>query len=207
MIIGHGAEAILKKNKNILVKERMAKGYRLKVIDSKLRKERTKKEANLMMDARRHGIKVPRIVGKHLEDMSIEMEFIDGPVLRDKLNKLSKKNRDIVCKEIGEMVAKMHLANLIHGDLTTSNMILKNGKIDKLYFIDFGLGFYSLKIEDKAVDLHLLKQALVSKHNKIWKECYLAIIRMYSKEVGKETAEKIKQRIEKIEKRGRYTQK
>jgi TP53 regulating kinase-like protein len=139
--------------------------------------------------------------------MTIEMEFIEGPVLRDALDLLSKKDRAVVCQHIGEMIARLHNANIIHGDLTTSNMILKEEKADALYFIDFGLGHISLKVEDKAVDLHLLKQALVSKHNKIWKECYDEIMHAYSKTLGKDAFEKVKERIGKIEKRGRYSSK
>jgi len=205
MIIGRGAEAVLKKEGESLLKERISKGYRIKEIDLKLRKDRTKKEAILLSEARRHGVRVPRIVSKDMDNMTIEMEYIDGPVLRDALDKLAENQRKKLCQEIGKMVANLHLANIVHGDLTTSNMILKDGKIDALYFIDFGLGYTSPKIEDKAVDLHLLKQALVSKHNKIWEECFDAIINVYKKE--EKDSEKILNRMAQIEKRGRYSKK
>ena len=95
----------------------------------------------------------------------------------------------------------MHQQGIIHGDLTTSNMILSE-KDKKVYFIDFGLAFHSIKTEDKAVDIHLLKEALQSKHfliaNEIWKE----FVRVYGKQ-NKEVLE----RLEKVEKRGRYKQK
>jgi Kae1-associated kinase Bud32 len=205
MIIGRGAEAVLKKEGESLLKERISKGYRIKEIDLKLRKDRTKKEANLLSEARRHGVRVPRIVSKDMDNMTIEMEYIDGPVLRDTLDKLTKSQRKNLCQEIGKMVANLHLANIVHGDLTTSNMILKDGKIDTLYFIDFGLGYISPKVEDKAVDLHLLKQALVSKHNKVWKECFDAIISVYKKE--ERDSERVLNRMAQIEKRGRYAKK
>jgi Kae1-associated kinase Bud32 len=205
MIIGRGAEAVLKKEGEALLKERIRKGYRLEQIDLKLRKDRTKKETNLLSEARRHGVRVPRIVSRDMANMTIEMEYIDGPVLRDTLDKLTKSQRKKLCHEIGKMVANLHLANIIHGDLTTSNMILKDGKIDALYFIDFGLGYISPKVEDKAVDLHLLKQALVSKHNKIWKECFDEIVIVYKKE--EKDSEQILNRMSQIEKRGRYAKK
>ena len=77
-------------------------------------------------------------------------------------------------------------------------MILKDNKV---YFIDFGLGFISNKIEDKAVDLHLLKQALQSKHYKIYEKGFNYILEGYRKSKNFENTIK---RLEKVEKRGRY---
>ena len=91
------------------------------------------------------------------------MEFIDGKKLSDSLESQDYKK---ICKQIAENITKMHNSGIIHGDLTTSNMIFKNNQV---YFIDFGLAFHSSKVEDKAVDLHLLKQALEAKHFTIWK--------------------------------------
>ena len=101
-------------------------------------------------------------------------------------------------REIGEKVAILHNNQIIHGDLTTSNMILNK----EIYFIDFGLSFFSRKIEDKAVDLHLLKEALESKHSKIWKKSYRTALGSYTKKAvdGKEVLKRIKV----VEKRGRY---
>jgi Kae1-associated kinase Bud32 len=80
-------------------------------------------------------------------------------------------------------------------------MILKDNKV---YFIDFGLGFVSLKIEDKAVDLHLLKQALESKHYKVFEDCFNSILKGYKKSVNYED---VMERLKKVEKRGRYKRK
>ena len=104
-----------------------------------------------------------------------------------------------ISKEIGETLTKLHNQDIIHGDLTTSNMILSN-KNNKLYLIDFGLGFHSYKIEDKAVDLHLLKQALEAKHYKIAEECITIILKNYKPDKYK----LILERIPVIESRGRY---
>lgn len=202
-ILGQGAEAVLKLKNNVLVKERIKKGYRLKEIDALLRKDRTKKEAKLLSEARRNKVNTPVIFSKDPEKMTIEMEFIKGPVLRDKLDSLPEKERKKVCSELGSAVARLHSAGIIHGDLTTSNMILKNSKTDQLYFIDFGLAFSSKKIEDKAVDMHLIKRALVSKHNKIWKKCFNSIVSAYKKH--SKDSDSVIQRMEKIEKRGRYS--
>ena len=75
----------------------------------------------------------------------------------------------------------------------------------EIYFIDFGLSYFSHKIEDKAVDLHLLKQALESKHYKVWEKCFKAALKAYKKE-SEDTKEVLK-RLETVEKRGRYKSK
>ena len=228
-IIARGAEAILKREENVLIKERAGKGYRLVELDEKLRKQRTRKEAKLLEKAARL-ISVPQIKKVNEQTMEIEMQFIRGKKLSDKLDNMS--NAIEVCKKIGENIAKLHDADIIHGDLTTSNMIYiekdnkSNGKLvnlnnnfnkgrvdnDKLvkvgdnkgfrvYFIDFGLGFESKKIEDKAVDLHLIKQALEAKHFLHFEEFFKAILEGYK--CSKNCKETLK-RLEKVEKRGRY---
>jgi len=100
-------------------------------------------------------------------------------------------------KTIGEQVAILHNLNIIHSDLTTSNMVLSNKKI---YFIDFGLSFHSTRIEDKAVDLHLLKQALEAKHFSCWKKLFRSFLKGYN---PKEKS-KILTQLKKVESRGRY---
>ncbi len=122
------------------------------------------------------------------------MQYLSGKKLSEYLEKLDYKK---ICKQLGEILTKLHNQDIIHGDLTTSNMIyIKN---NALYLIDFGLGFHSYKIEDKAVDLHLLKQALEAKHYKIADECFKIIIKNYKANQYKT----IIQRIPIIESRGR----
>jgi TP53 regulating kinase-like protein len=229
-IIAQGAEAILKREGNTLIKERVRKGYRLAELDEKLRKQRTRKEAKLLEKAARL-ISVPQIKKVNEQTMEIEMQFIGGKKLSDSLDGL--KNAFKVCEQIGENIAKLHDSNIIHGDLTTSNMIyverennksnsrlvnlnnnFNKGRVDdaklvkvgdnrgfKVYFIDFGLGFESHKAEDKAVDLHLIKQALEAKHFLYFEEFFKAILEGYK--VSKNCKETLK-RLEKVEKRGRY---
>ena len=122
------------------------------------------------------------------------MEFIEGKKLSEHLEKLDWKS---ILKQLAETLTKLHNEDIIHGDLTTSNMILKDNLV---YLIDFGLGFHSRKIEDKAVDLHLLKQALDAKHFSIFPESFDIILKNYK---AKEH-ELIIKRIGAIEKRGRY---
>ena len=197
--ISRGAEAILYRRNSYLVKKRIRKGYRIKELDEKLRKERTKREVKLLIEARRVGVNTPSVIEKDLENAKIVMEYIEGKTLRDVLDKARKDKLKRICKQLGQTIAKLHNAGIIHGDLTTSNIILKD---DKLWIIDFGLGMFSNSVEDKAVDLHLLKCALISKHSKRWKTIFKEIIKNYNAK----DKEKILKRLEEIEKRGRYAE-
>ncbi|OGM01729.1 Kae1-associated kinase Bud32, partial [Candidatus Woesearchaeota archaeon RBG_13_36_6] len=168
--------------------------YRIEQIDEKLRRFRTRRESKLLDKLAKLGF-TPKLLGSNDKKMIVEMELVDGPRLRDVLN---NKNYKKYCKEIGEKVAILHNNDVIHSDLTTSNMVLK----EQIYFIDFGLSFESSKIEDKAVDLHLLKQALESKHYSIFEQAFREVIKAYKKEA--KHAEQILERFEKVEMRGRY---
>ncbi len=196
MIVARGAEAVLRKEENVLIKERIRKGYRIEKLDIRLRRERTKHEESLMRQARRAGVNVPPVISS--TEFEIKMEFIDGPKIKDSIN---EKNCRKLAEIIGKSIAKMHSFDIVHGDLTTSNMIKKQ---DEIYFIDFGLGFHSKKVEDKAVDLHLLKQALKSTHFRILEKAWKIILESYEKncDCGKDVVK----RMEQIEKRGRYKQ-
>jgi len=191
-IIKQGAEAILKLDKNKIIKKRVVKNYRIKEIDGRLRKFRTKRESNLLKKI--NFLNVPRVFKVDEKNMLIEMEFIDGKLLKDFL----RDNKNFKFNLIGKEVAKMHDNNIIHGDLTTTNIIIKN-KIP--YFIDFGLGFISHKIEDKAVDLYLLKQALMSGFPLISGKIFNEILDGYKES---KNYDEIVQRLKKVEKRGHY---
>ena len=104
------------------------------------------------------------------------LKFIKGKKLSEHLDKLL--NPEKICKQIGQSLAILHDNNIIHGDLTTSNLIY-NQKQNKVYFIDFGLGFISSKIEDKAVDLHLIKEALEAKHSTIYEKAFESVLQGY----------------------------
>jgi len=194
-----GAEAIITLKDNHIIKNRIKKSYRIQLLDEKLRKSRTKSEAKII-NKLQNIIPVPKIL-KTDEKQEIIMEFVSGKKLSENLEFLDYKK---ICRLIGENIAIMHNQGIIHGDLTTSNMIYVNEK-EKVYFIDFGIAFHSKKIEDKAVDIHLLQQALEAKHFTIWQDCFNIILKEYEKtsNQGKE----ILQRIKVIESRGRYREK
>lgn len=197
-LIAQGAEAKLIHENGILVKDRIVKGYRNEIIDKALREKRTRSEARIIARAGLV-IDVPRVlkVGKD----TIEMDFISGKKLSEHLDKLKEKEALEVCRKIGENIAKLHDIGIIHGDLTTSNMILQKGKV---FFIDFGLAFHSARNEDKAVDLHLLRQAFESKHFTRWEEYFNKTIDGYKH--SEKHGDVLKQ-LEKVELRGRYKHK
>lgn len=211
MLIAKGAEAELRKENDILVKERIAKGYRLPELDEKLRKRRTVLEARLLREARRAGVNTPQIFEEGKTE--IKMEFIEGGKVKDVLN---KDNLEEICRKIGETAAKLHTYDIIHGDLTTSNMIItterKSGsgsehekepaKPFSLWFIDFGLGFISKREEDKAVDLYLLHEALESTHFDIMESAWAAILEAYKNHYP--SSDKVIKTLAGVEKRGRY---
>ncbi len=190
-LIGHGAEAQIFKIDGRVVKKRPVKGYRHPIIDEKLRKLRTRKEAKILETLKKIDVPAPELISISDEEMQIDMSFLEGPKLRDVMDVK-------YAKEIGQRVGKLHKHDIIHADLTTSNMILKENKI---HLIDFGLSFVSKKVEDKAVDLHLLSRALESKHHEIYHDCIKEVIRGY-KEANPE-ADKVLERLEIVKKRGR----
>jgi bifunctional N6-L-threonylcarbamoyladenine synthase / protein kinase Bud32 len=186
-LIAQGAEAKIYESGNKIVKDRIKKGYRLPEIDLKLRRTRTRAEARLIKMADRAGVPVPKILDVDDKKMKLDIEKIEGSKVRDVLT-------PEMCKLLGKELLKLHKANIVHGDLTTSNMILREKEI---VLIDFGLSQYSEKVEDKAVDIHLFKECLKSKHFDIWLSCWKHFLQSYNnKDVLK--------RLEIVERRGKY---
>jgi len=190
--LAHGAEAILYKDKGKIIKERVSKGYRIKEIDEKLRKERTKAEARILHQLQRAGINVPCVI--EVKETTLILESLEGEKVRDYLD--ASQDHEIFSR-VAEQVELMHKAGFAHGDLTTSNMILSG---NKLYLIDFGLSEHTDRVEDKAVDLHLLKECLKSKHFPIWEQCWHTFEKAYG-------IKEVLERLKVVERRGRYKEK
>jgi len=198
-IIKRGAEAILYKEKENLVKERIKKGYRISQIDDDLRKVRTKKEAKLISEARRTGVNSPSIISVDEKNFKITMEFIDGIRLKEFFNETNNEERAKVAEQVGKAVGKLHSNGIVHGDLTTSNMILKD---DKIFFIDFGLGEFSKRIETLGTDLSVLKEAFQSTHFEYLNLLWESFIKGYKQ--TNSNFNKVLDVLDNIEKRGRY---
>ena len=197
-LIRRGAEAELYKTEfegqAALMKKRVSKSYRNKEIDETIRSRRTRSEAKLLRKVRSVGVVTPKVFEVNSDDFYIMMEFIPAPRLKDSIG---KKDVEVRCTHVGKNIAIMHENSIIHGDLTTSNILLHN---KELVFIDYGLGFLSKKIEDKAVDLLVFKKTFEATHSDMlvgWE----FIIEGYLKANGEK---EVIDRIEVIEKRGRY---
>jgi Kae1-associated kinase Bud32 len=178
----------------VVLKYRYRKKYRHFDLDSKLRRYRTRREAKILQTLSKLSC-VPEVEFVDESKGILIMEYIEGLRLSDHLEVLDFEK---VMKNLGVLVAKMHSLNVIHGDLTTSNVILRS---NKLFFIDFGLSYFSTRIEDFATDIHLLKEALEAKHWRIYESALEAFFEGYS---AFEKHKEVLSRLEIIEKRGRY---
>ncbi len=201
-----GAEAYLFKEqwygRIILRKVRIPKSYRHPALDQRLRIARTIHEAKILTETRKFGISTPAIYYIDVPNASITMEFIEGRRVKELLFNPMNDITEI-CEFIGEIIGKLHKNNIIHGDLTTSNMIYQI-KTKKIYLIDFGLAEYSTNLEDRGVDLHLIHRILQSTHFNILDSCFEAIKTGYTKILGEEKTSDVILRLEEIEQRGRY---
>jgi len=199
-VLKQGAEAVLKKTTYLgvdaVLKERIPKKYRHAALDDKIRKERTSLEARLISRAKKIGVRTPVIYSIDKKGTAILMEFVDGARMKEALN---ERNHKEFLKELGKKIAVLHNNSVIHGDLTTSNIIIHN---KKMAFVDFGLGHISQKTEDKATDLLVFKKTFQATHFNIangWEELLDAYVALA--DGGKEIVAKIPE----IEAKTRYS--
>lgn len=190
--IASGAEATLYRKRHegadAILKERHPKRYRHPLLDAELRRSRTRREARILEKLPVPG---PSLLETDRESR-ILMEFIDGSPLKRLLDA-----EPAWAERVGEELARLHDAAIIHGDLTTSNMLVSAGR---LFLIDFGLSFTSHSLEDKAVDIHLFKRALESKHHLVAGSAYRAFLKGYR---SSNEAERVLDRLAQVERRGR----
>ena len=158
----------------------MPKGYREGALDAKLRAERTRGEARLLHKAKLAGVPCPTVL--EVREFEITMSFVDG----------ARPGMDAgESREAGRILAKLHEADIIHGDYTPANLI-RSGESGVIYVIDFGLGFVSKDIEDKAVDVFTMLRAVAEK------DAFIAGYFSYGR------AEEVLKRVKVVEKRVRY---
>ncbi|MCV0365952.1 MAG: Kae1-associated serine/threonine protein kinase [Nitrosopumilus sp.] len=202
-LIKKGAEADIFQtqwqNNNAILKIRKIKNYRNSLLDTKIRKQRTIKESQMLSSARTFGIPTPLVYFVNLEKSYIIMQEIPGTPVHD----LSESKIIKLSKEIGKLVGILHKNGIMHGDLTTSNFILFKKTI---YVIDFGLSQKTIKPEDHAVDLRLIKEILNSAHAKIMQSSWKNFLLGYKSIVGNAYHNKIIKLVSDIESRGRYAE-
>ena len=207
-LLNKGAEASLYladwHERKVIIKVRIPKKYRPKELDEQIRSYRTIHEPQLMHEAKIARVLTPLIYMVNVPESTIIMEYIEGQQVKQLLNGISKAERHDLCVKIGESIARLHKQGLIHGDLTTSNIILNLER--ELFFVDFGLGEKNTELEAQGVDLHLLKRALQSTHYQFWEECLKSVLCGYTSILGVEMTEKVYEKIREIERRGRYVE-
>ncbi len=174
VLLKRGAEAVVSfvvfDGINSVLKERIRKSYRVEELDKKLRSQRTRSEAKMTGEAMRAGIKTAAVYSTDEKNFRIFFEYLDGISLKNVFDSADNTHAAEIAEKWGLAAAKLHDSGIIHGDLTTSNLIVVG---DELYFIDFGLAFFSGRDEDKAEDINLLRQSVEATHSKsaelIWK--------------------------------------
>lgn len=211
-LIRKGAEASLYIgswfDKEVIFKYRIPKEYRIEELDRQIRNARTLNEARALIKVKNHNIKVPQVYEIDAENATIIMKYIPGSKLKEVLENLDDEKKKSYFNILGQYIARLHLNGHIHGDITTSNVIITPK--EDVFIIDFGLHEYSDDIEDKSVDLHLLKRVLISSHGPYFDLCFKAFLDGYKKEyeiAQNAEAKAIIKNISVIETRGRYVKK
>lgn len=191
-LISQGAEALVYRTTFLLptlpalLKHRPRKSYRHPTLDARLTKHRVLSEARLLVRARSIGIPVPAVYFVDEARGQIFMEWIEGHSVRQVLDGIlasegGAEKADRMMVGVGEAVGRLHKADIVHGDLTTSNLMVRRVGDEggeergeggeergegEIVLIDFGLGQVSTQDEDKAVDLYVLERAFSSTHPK-----------------------------------------
>ncbi len=191
-MIAKGAEAeIFQIGKKLILKRRVRKKYRVEQLDRKLRESRTKREAKVLFSAKMAGVITPKIMNIDMGKTEITLGKINGTRLREWLVKHKDVRRMLFA--VGEALAKLHNADIVHGDFSTANvMVGRNGNIA---VIDFGLSDFSSSIEDKATDLLIFRKSTNEKE-------FSDLLKGYKKTCL--NYKQIFRQLDEMEKRGRY---
>jgi Kae1-associated kinase Bud32 len=185
-----------------VAKRRLPKAYRHAELDARLRGERTRDEAALLLAARRAGIPVPVLYDADRAASTLVLEQVPGPTLRQALESDGDAVAARRLEALGRTVGRLHDAGLTHGDLTTSNVLLPEpADAGRLVLIDFGLGAFSEEPEPRGVDLHLVEEALAATDAR-HKALFAAFLAGYR--AAARCAPAALQRLDDIRQRGRY---
>jgi TP53 regulating kinase-like protein len=174
--------------------------YRHPELDAEIRAQRTIREAEILHDAKSSGVRTPSLYYVSQKESLIVMQEIEGTRLKTFLDSPGG-DRARVSTEFGIAVGRLHLGGIMHGDLTTSNVLLDDGGVR---LIDFGLATHSIRVEDHAVDLRLIKETLNGAHAEIAARVMSSFVKGYAREVGEARARTVSRKLLEIERRGRY---
>jgi TP53 regulating kinase-like protein len=204
-LVARGAESIILKverwNQPFVLKWRQSKPYLLEDIDTHLRKTRTTRECKMLSVARSLGIRTPAVYAMDMSGFTVLMDYIDGMQLKQLVNELPEDQLKKYCNEFGQSIAMLHKGDVVHGDPTTSNVLIDSKS--RLWLVDFGLSEMNATVEMKGVDLHLIHRALETTHWDLQELMLDATIKGYSQVMGDDSKD-ILSRMEEIRERGRY---
>ena len=186
---------------NAVVKKRVAKQYRNPILDKHLRRERTLSEASLLHEAKVAGTKAPSILNVDMESNTIVMTRIEGLVARDCMDSMSPKIARQLFRRLGEEVARLHSGGIVHGDLTTSNIIFTPSGVP--FIVDFGMSRRSVEPEDRGVDLHLLQRSIRATHGQR-SSLIKSLVLGYKAAAGENVSKTAWAKAREISRRGRY---
>ena len=213
-VVYRGAEADLLRGRwcglDAVFKFRRPFIYRLKVLDDAIRRQRTAREAEMIHDAKRSGAHTPFLYFVDIGKALIVMQWVNGRRLKETVSSLSSEGLEHVFAELGGEVARLHASGIMHGDLTTSNILLDydnkgtTTNNNELTLIDFGLALRTTRLEDRAVDLRLVKETLTGAHSEVASKAYAALLEGYRGEVGPGEVRAVTRQVAEIERRGRY---
>ncbi|KAJ2499324.1 serine/threonine-protein kinase bud32 [Coemansia sp. RSA 1972] len=202
VLIRQGAEARVYKttvgDRVAIAKQRFSKGYRHPDLDQKLTRGRMNQEARSLKRCWENGIRVPEVIRVDKDSATLFIEFVDGPTLKEWiLAGCDEEQEKSMMAAAGQVLHRMHACNIIHGDLTTSNMIMDSE--GELVLIDFGLSQISPSAEDKAVDLYVLERAFISTHPDS-ERLFAGVLEAYNRD---DAACSVLRRLEDVRMRGR----
>ena len=204
-LISMGAESYIFRARfmgiDSVIKWRFPREYIPKEFDYEMRRSRTELEAKIMLKALSLNVNVPTPLFVDLDDCILIMTFIEGENLRDVVKEVDKETLCRITKTVGSYAATLHRNGIVHGDLTTSNVIVSKGDV---YLIDFGLASFSKRLEDMAIDVHIFFRSVESAHytvGDVMKSCF---IDGYKAVAGEEETNKVLKTVQNIRLRGRY---
>src|SRR5713226_9553215 len=186
----------------VVIKRRIEKKYRHSSLDQQIRRDRTIGEASLLHEAKVTGARVPSLLGVDIDENCIVMTYLSGNLVRDSLDEMKTSITRKLFTELGSQVGFLHAGGIVHGDLTTSNLIATPTGVP--FILDFGMSRRSLEPEDRGVDLHLLQRSIATSHTGDHLSDIRAVARGYAKAVGPEMARSTLRKAAEIAKRGRY---
>lgn len=208
MLIRKGAEASIFledwRGRRVIMKTRLPKSYRVRVLDDLIRVTRTSREAHLLHYSKQAGVPTPTVYQVDRKTCTIVMEYLTGPRLKEALSQMDRTDLKRTARLVGSLIGRLHSGGIVHGDLTTSNMILVGPS--KLFFIDYGLSDYSNELEARGVDLLLMSRAFKSTHFSLYSNAFRNVVEGYKERVGDTNTSLVLNKMREIEKRGRYSE-